>query len=144
MQLPSLSDLTIGATPLRWLNLLCPGSQLFLKLETTNPTASTKDRTAYYLVEDAIRRAVSNRFAIVESTSGNLGLGLQYVANKVRLRVHCIIDPTIPAQKKAQMVNAGIILSVVDLDGYEDFRTARIDRARKMERTGEFIWTNQY
>lgn len=144
MYLPSLRDLAIGSTGLVRLNSLCPSGQLFLKLESSNPTGSLKDRTAYYLVEDAIRRANSNDFAIVESTSGNLGLGLQYVAGQLGIKVHAIVDPTIPKSKKVRMENAGITVSVVDQNEYPDFRTARIARARMMESTGQFLWTNQY
>src|SRR5271154_3648315 len=72
----------IGNTPLVELTHFDAGPcQLFVKLESQNPTGSIKDRMALTMVEDA---ASSGRLppggTIIEATAGNTGLGLALVA----------------------------------------------------------------
>ncbi len=82
MIFPSVAD-TFGRTPLVGLERIgkdLPG-RIVVKLESRNPCGSVKDRIGVALVEDAERRGVLGPGAtIVESTSGNTGIALAFVA----------------------------------------------------------------
>jgi cystathionine beta-synthase len=74
---------TIGGTPLVRLNRVASGlaCTVVAKLEAFNPGGSVKDRTAARIVAEAERRgALKPGGTIVESTSGNMGVGLALVA----------------------------------------------------------------
>ncbi len=65
----------VGNTPLLRLNNINPN--ILAKLECLNPAGSVKDRAALEMIEDAERRGVIKSGAtIIESTSGNTGIGL--------------------------------------------------------------------
>jgi cystathionine beta-synthase len=72
----------IGKTPLLEITRFDVGvCQLFLKLETQNPTGSIKDRMALAMVEAAESQGnLKPGGTIIEATAGNTGLGLALVA----------------------------------------------------------------
>ncbi|KAB8221362.1 pyridoxal phosphate-dependent enzyme, beta subunit [Aspergillus novoparasiticus] len=86
MRLP-LSSVTrslelIGNTPVVRLQHVVPShcAQIFLKIESTNPTGSYKDRMAKSMIEEAERRGDLNPgTAIVEATGGSTGSSLAFV-----------------------------------------------------------------
>jgi cysteine synthase A len=74
---------TVGSTPLVWLSRLSAGlpGRLVAKIESRNPGGSVKDRIGLAMVEDAERRGLLQRGAvIVEPTSGNTGIALAMIA----------------------------------------------------------------
>jgi cystathionine beta-synthase len=74
---------TLGHTPLVRLNKITAGCRatVLAKVEFFNPGGSVKDRIAVAIVEDAERKGLLKAGGtIVESTSGNTGLGLAMVA----------------------------------------------------------------
>ena len=83
--LPGVADSVldlIGETPIVRLRALSPagGAQVLVKLEGRNPGGSAKDRPALSLVRDAeAAGALAPGAPIVESTSGNTGIGLALV-----------------------------------------------------------------
>jgi cysteine synthase A len=75
---------TIGKTPLvRLNNLPAEGSaEVYVKLESSNPMRSVKDRIALSMVEQAEREGKLRKgmdVVVVEPTSGNTGIGLAMV-----------------------------------------------------------------
>jgi len=72
----------IGRTPLLEITRFDTGvCQLFIKLETQNPTGSIKDRMALAMVEAAEQHGdLKPGGTIIEATAGNTGLGLGLVA----------------------------------------------------------------
>src|SRR5262245_22409490 len=72
----------IGDTPLVELTRMDTGPcQLFLKLESQNPTGSIKDRIALSMIEAAERDgSLPPGGTIIEATAGNTGLGLALIA----------------------------------------------------------------
>ncbi len=72
---------TVGDTPVvRIGNLAPPNVNLFVKIEAFNPMGSVKDRLALGVIEDAERSgALKPGQTVVESTSGNTGIGLAMV-----------------------------------------------------------------
>src|SRR5258708_35548940 len=70
---------TIGHTPLVRLTRVLPdsGFSLFAKLEGFNPGGSAKDRPALHILQEAMRSgAIKPSIVVIESSSGNLGIGL--------------------------------------------------------------------
>jgi cystathionine beta-synthase len=74
---------TIGRTPLVRLNRVTKGVKpvILAKAEFFNPGGSVKDRIGVVIIEDAVSRGLLKPGGtIVESTSGNTGVGLALVA----------------------------------------------------------------
>jgi cysteine synthase A len=73
----------IAATPVVRLHRVCEtaGAEVWAKLESQNPGGSLKDRIALAMIEDAEARGeLRPGMTIIESTSGNTGIGLAMVA----------------------------------------------------------------
>ena len=62
----------IGNTPLVQIS-----DKIYAKLETYNPSGSIKDRMAYFILTEAIKRGqLKKGDTIVEATSGNTGIAM--------------------------------------------------------------------
>jgi N-(2-amino-2-carboxyethyl)-L-glutamate synthase len=89
---------TVGRTPLiRLERLFSPASiELYAKLESHNPGGSMKDRPALRMVREAMKRGqVDHRSVLVESSSGNLAIGLAQVCAALELRLIVVVDPKV-------------------------------------------------
>ena len=141
---------TIGRTPLGRLTRLFPASpfRLFAKMEGFNPGGSAKDRPALHILREAMRTgAVKPGTVVVESSSGNLGIGLAQVCGYLGLRFICVVDPKTTAQNlhilKAYGAEIDLVSEPDPVTG--EFLQARIDRVHTLLRTIEdSFWTNQY
>src|SRR5690606_17155618 len=74
---------TIGNTPLVKLNNITKNVKgtILVKVETTNPGNSIKDRMAVKMIEDAEKAGLLKPGGtIIEGTSGNTGMGLAIAA----------------------------------------------------------------
>lgn len=74
----SITDL-VGDTPLVKLNRLVSNqdAEVYVKLESFNPSGSVKDRAATHMIAEAERQGLLKPGAtIIEPTSGNTGIGL--------------------------------------------------------------------
>lgn len=74
----NITDL-IGETPIVKLNRIVPkgSAEVYIKLESLNPTRSVKDRAAYQMIVQAEEEGLLKPGAtIIEPTSGNTGIGL--------------------------------------------------------------------
>jgi cysteine synthase len=72
----------IGNTPLVRLNRISTGlkAEIVVKLESSNPLSSVKDRIGYSMLKDAEDRGIINKdTTIIEPTSGNTGIALAFV-----------------------------------------------------------------
>src|SRR4051812_9098442 len=92
---------TIGNTPLIPLKRLLPsaGFQVFPKLEAFNPGGGIKDRPALAILEEALRSGdLKPETVVIESSSGNMGIGLAQACRYHGLRFICVVDPKTSAQ----------------------------------------------
>ncbi|MGC8612283.1 MAG: cysteine synthase A [Athalassotoga sp.] len=91
---------------------------LWLKLEMANPGGSIKDRTAFSMINDALRSGlIDTGSTIVEPTSGNTGIGLAMVGSYYGLRVILTMPEnlTIERRKLLQMYGADLVLTPANL-----------------------------
>lgn len=141
-----VSDL-IGHTPLFELCRTSGGSRLLLKLEMFNPTGTAKIRMARQLVLDAeARGALGPGGHIIESTSGNTGLGLAVVAAERGYRFTAVVDNHACQDKLRAMRAMGADLVYVTDDGDDNLATAaREDLAARMaDGAQNTIFTEQH
>ncbi|NKI41916.1 cysteine synthase family protein [Streptomyces physcomitrii] len=141
-----VSDL-IGRTPLLELATTETGSRLLLKLEVFNPTGTAKIRMARAMV-DAAEASGGLRAGgrIIESTSGNTGLGLSVIAAERGYTFTAVVDHHAAADKLRAMRALGAELVYVDEGGGEELATAAreelaADLARGEENT---VFTEQH
>ncbi|MBF6330709.1 PLP-dependent cysteine synthase family protein [Nocardia transvalensis] len=124
----------IGNTPLFELAATETGTRLLLKLEQFNPTGAAKIRMAREMVLDAERRGLLNDGGhIIESTSGNTGLGLAVVAAERGYRFTAVVDHHACKDKLRAMRAMGAELVYVADEGDDSLATsAREDLAEAM------------
>ncbi|MFF9527221.1 2,3-diaminopropionate biosynthesis protein SbnA [Streptomyces achromogenes] len=108
---------TVGRTPLVELTRFAPAARfrLYAKLEAHNPGGSIKDRSALELLRGAINegRVIPGRSVVVESSSGNLGIGLAQACRYFGIRFVCVVDPRANRQNIAVMRALGAEVEVV-------------------------------
>ncbi|AZM56149.1 cysteine synthase [Streptomyces sp. WAC 01529] len=142
-----VSDL-IGRTPLLELATTETGSRLLLKLEMFNPTGTAKIRMARQMILDAEERGeLRPGGRIIESTSGNTGLGLAVVAAERGYTFTAVVDHHACTDKLRAMKALGTELVYVDEDGGgEELATAaREELAEEMARGKDnTIFTEQH
>ncbi|WP_024800200.1 PLP-dependent cysteine synthase family protein [Nocardia sp. BMG51109] len=108
----------IGNTPLFELATTDTGTRLLLKLEQFNPTGAAKIRMARAMVLDAESRGLLKVGGhIIESTSGNTGLGLAVVAAERGYRFTAVVDHHAAKDKLRAMQAMGAELVYVADDG---------------------------
>ena len=91
----------IGRTPLVRLKRLFADSDLrvWAKLESLNPGGSTKDRPALRIIKHGLESgAIKSGTTIIESSSGNMGIGLAQVCSYFGLKFICVVDAKTTAQ----------------------------------------------
>src|SRR5436190_11032112 len=95
----------IGDTPLVEITRMDTGPcQLFLKLESQNPTGSIKDRVALSMIEAAERDGkLEPGGTIIEATAGNTGLGLALIAGAKGYRCLLVIPDKMSQEKIAHV-----------------------------------------
>lgn len=110
----------IGNTPLVDISSLSPKSsvQILVKLEGMNPGGSVKDRIALSLVEDAEKRGVLEPGAtIIESSSGNTGIGLALVARARGYHLKVVLPENVSIERRQLLQIYGA--EVIDSPGSE-------------------------
>jgi 2,3-diaminopropionate biosynthesis protein SbnA len=141
---------TIGKTPMIELTRIFPGSRfhLFAKLEGFNPGGSAKDRPALAILEHGLETgAIRPGTVLIESSSGNMGIGLAQACRYYGLRFICVVDPrTAPTNLRMLQAYGAEVDYVAEPDPVTgDFLQARLDRVQVLLATiDDSLWTNQY
>lgn len=141
---------TIGNTPLVRLERAVKNAsfRLFAKLEMCNPGGSIKDRTAFNMLKKAMEDGdIGTGTTIIESSSGNLGIGLAQACRFLGLHFICVVDPKTTEQNINILKAYGAEISMVkDPDPKTgEFLPARIERVHDLlESIPKSYWTNQY
>ena len=91
--------------------------QLFVKLESQNPTGSIKDRVALAMIEAAERDGTLRPGGtVIEATAGNTGLGLALVAGAKGYRVLLVIPDKMSQEKIFHVKALGAEVRIVRSD----------------------------
>jgi 2,3-diaminopropionate biosynthesis protein SbnA len=141
---------TIGNTPLiEMANLFSPlHFSLFAKLEAFNPGGSMKDRPAINIIREGLRSgAIHPDSVIIESSSGNMGIGLAQACSYFGLKFICVVDSKTTLQNRRLLEAYGAEVDLVDepdpVTG--EFLQARLNRVKELVATCKnAFWTNQY
>ncbi|MEW4563178.1 2,3-diaminopropionate biosynthesis protein SbnA [Bremerella sp. JC770] len=148
LQIDSSILSAIGSTPLvelkRHINLA--GGRLYAKLEGFNPGGSAKDRPARAIIESAMAAGlIAPGTTIIESTSGNMGIGLAQVCRYYDLPLICVVDPRIQPQNMAILKAYGAQVDMVSQPLRGDYLRARLARVcHLLATTPNSFWPNQY
>ena len=140
----------IGDTPLVGLRryLLRPDIDVWAKLEATNPGGSAKDRPAARMLDDALERGlVTAETTVVESTSGNMGIGLAQACRYHGIDLICVADTRAHETSVRTMRALGADVRIVSPDDAPsgNLLAARLDLvAELVARTPNAFWPNQY
>lgn len=124
----------IGATPMVRLSRVVgeDASEVWGKLEATNPGGSVKDRIALAMIEAAEEQGLlAEGGTIIEPTSGNTGIGLAMVAAYKGYKLIVTMFDTASRERRLQMQAYGA--EVVLTPAAEGMRGA-IDKALELKR----------
>jgi cysteine synthase A len=141
---------TIGKTPLVALQRIASARDLrvLAKLEFFNPGGSIKDRPAMTMIEHAWEQGrIGPGSTVVESSSGNMAIGLAVVCRHFGLRFICVVDAKATRHNVDLLRTYGAEIEMVlepnSVTG--DYLTARIARVQELLRRlpGTF-WPDQY
>lgn len=119
-------------------------SSIYIKDEAQQHGRSIKGRVAYGMV----RRSLESGMQIVESSSGNLALGLGYWSARLGAPAPlCLVDDCCEPTMREELLCAGCEIEAVALAPHETESQSgvfkRITRAREYQAKG-YYWPNQY
>lgn len=134
----------IGNTPLVEASHLISkkGVKLYLKLEGDNPGGSVKDRAAFNMISEALKRGdIKKGGYLVEATSGNTGIALAFIANLFGLNMVLIMpeNSTEERVKTMRAYGAEVILTPAEV-GIEGSR----DLAFQLRDEKGYVLLNQF
>ncbi|MCZ6116724.1 cysteine synthase A [Campylobacter ureolyticus] len=104
----------IGNTPLVRINSFSKNAEILAKAEFLNPSHSIKDRTAFSMIDDAIKKGkIDKNTTIIEPTSGNTGVGLAMVCAYYGLKLILTMPSSmsIERQKLLKIYGAKLVLT---------------------------------
>src|SRR5690554_125203 len=134
----------IGNTPLVALENIPvqPNVKIYCKLEGQNPGGSVKDRAAFFMIKEALRRGDINRAdRLVEATSGNTGIALAMMAQLLGVQMTLIMPDNSTRERVVSMeaYGAKVILTPAE-------RTIEYSRelAEQMHREEGYFMLNQF
>jgi len=140
----------VGDTPLVRLRRYLPPAtfHLYAKLESLNPGGSIKDRPAKRILEHALSAGMlCPGGVVIESSSGNMGVGLAQVCRYYGLRFICVVDPKTTEANLRVLRAYGAEIDLISEPDAEtgEYLQARIARVQELLRSipGAF-WPNQY
>ena len=142
--------LKIGKTPLVKLSRVFKeyDFDLYAKLEGFNPGGSIKDRAALNIIRNALKTGeVGPGTTVVESSSGNMGIGLAQVCSYYGLTFVCVIDPKTTASNIEILKAYGAEIDYVSEPDPEtgEYLPARIARVGELLKTiPNSYWPDQY
>ena len=121
---------------------VCQKVQCFLKLESCNPGGSVKEKNALVMVEQAEALGLLEPGGtIVESSSGNFGVGLAAVGAARGYRVIIVIDiKTTPTFRQILKAYGAELAEVQQVEPSGSSQKARINLAKKLASSIPGAW----
>ena len=138
----------VGNTPLVRLHTMTKGlqSNLYAKVEFTNPGGSVKDRIAMHIIDEAERKGeLKPGGTIIEATSGNTGAGLAMVAAMRGYKTIFVLPDKQSEEKRAALRawGARVVVTPTNVEP-DDPRSYYKTAARLVEETPNSFYANQY
>ncbi|MGH7889645.1 MAG: PLP-dependent cysteine synthase family protein, partial [Thermodesulfobacteriota bacterium] len=137
----------IGNTPLVRIEKITEGlnAEIYVKLESFNPSGSIKDRVALYFIEDAERRGLLKPGdVVVEATSGNTGASLAMVAAVKGYRCILVLPETVSSEKIKALKSFGAELILTQAGLLFEDEKSYYSVAEKVAKEREGAYLNQY
>jgi cysteine synthase A len=121
---------------------------LYGKLELMNPGGSIKDRPAMNIIKHAKEAgAITPASVVIESSSGNMGIGLSVACSYYCLRFICVVDPKTTKTNLRLLKAYGAEVDCVEKPDPTtgEYLQARINRVKELLHTiPNSFWPNQY
>jgi cysteine synthase len=136
----------VGGTPLILLARLNPHAdvRVWAKLEGFNPMGSVKERIALRIVEEGERRgALRQGMTLLESSSGNTGIGLAMVGAVKGYPVVITMARKVSRERRQILEALGARVVFTSQDGGSDEAWALADRMER-EEPGRYFRIGQY
>ncbi|HYV18352.1 MAG TPA: cysteine synthase family protein [Verrucomicrobiae bacterium] len=136
----------VGGTPLILLKRLNPhpGVRVWAKLEGFNPMGSVKERIALRIVEEGERRgALRPGMTLLESSSGNTGIGLAMVGAVKGYPVVITMARKVSRERRQILEALGARVVFTSKEGGSDEAWALADRMER-EEPGRYFRIGQY
>ncbi len=117
-------------------------SQIWIKLEKTNPAGSVKDRIAFGMINDALKsNLIKAGSTIVEPTSGNTGIGLAMIGLYYDVKVILTMPEnlTVERRKILELYGAELILTPANLG-----MKGAIEKAKEIVKAEGAVILNQF
>lgn len=128
-------------TPVREVEI-APGKVVFIKLEGTNETGSIKVRPAANMLYHAAKDGLLHpEIIVVESTSGNTGIGVAWVCQQLGIEYHNFSPDTLSQQKREKLTEYGARLMFSS--GGTDEATAHLKRVLA-DHPDRYYWPSQF
>lgn len=129
---------------LKRLSSVCSTRQCLVKLESCNPGGSIKEKNAVYLIDTAMREGtLKPGGTIIESSSGNFGIGLAMIAAARGFKTMIVVDAKTPPPVRRMLLAFGAELVDVPLtfaDANGSMQKARIEKAQELAKTIPGAW----
>lgn len=96
---------TIGNTPIvKIKNTDEDSADLYVKVESRNPSGSVKDRAALYIMNDFIEKGlVKEGGTVIEATSGNTGVAISMIGAVLGINVIIVMPETMTIERRRLM-----------------------------------------
>ncbi|NEA67015.1 2,3-diaminopropionate biosynthesis protein SbnA [Streptomyces sp. SID12488] len=124
-----------------------PRVALYAKMESANPGGSVKDRAAYWILREAVRRGeITRRTTVVESSSGNFALALALFCGWLGITFIPVLDPNVNKATEAKLRHlCERVEKVEEPEGAGGFLRSRLRRVAELtEEIGCTYWPDQY
>ena len=135
----------VGNTPMIKINYKYENEEkyVYAKLEYYNLTGSIKDRIAYYIIENAIKRnELKKDMPIIEATSGNTGIALASIGARLKHPVYIFMPDWVSMEriKIMQMYGAKVFLVSKEDGGFVEC----LSRASRMAKETNGFLVDQF
>lgn len=92
---------TIGNTPLVQLKTNEDEAEIYVKVESFNPSASIKDRPVKYILKNLMDEGkLKKGDTVVEQTSGNTGIGLSMAGAALGLNIVIVMPESMSMERR--------------------------------------------
>lgn len=139
----SILDL-VGNTPLVQAKKIItnPNVKLFFKMEGHNPGGSVKDRAAYNMINEALKRGdIDQNTQLIEPTSGNTGIALAMIASVFGLKIELVMPENATKERVQTMRAYGAKVTLtpasIGIEGARDYVEEKVN-------TGGYYMFNQF